>query len=40
MSAIIKLGEKVDQDFYQPDVIIIYEKFCSINFIGPEEMIL
>ena len=40
MSAIAEIGEKIDQIFFQPDVSIIYEQFRSINFIGPEEMIL
>ena len=38
MSAIVEVREKKDQIFFQPDVSIIYEKFCSINFLGPEEM--
>ena len=40
MSAIVEVRNKKDQRFSQPDVSIIYVKFCSINFLGPEEMIL
>ena len=40
MSAIFEVREKMDQIFFQLDVSTFNEKFCSINFIGPEEMIL